>query len=318
MKFHKYQHVERLGVDETEGILNGTVYVFPKIDGACGTIYLGDNGELVYGSRHSVLGINNHEISLGKDTSKEEAEKYLKYLTKHPTHRLYGEWLIPQNLKTYKDTAWRKFYIFDVCTDDEKIDKGTGETFLNYMPYEIYSKQLDEFGIEYIKPLSIYDNPTMEQLEECLNNNTFLIKEGKGYGEGIVNKNYNFVNRYGRTNWAKMLHSEFQHKSTIKNKEKVEILNIEEVIVEKYVTNHFVEKEYSKISNEKNDKQSTGKVIELIYKTLLEEESYHFVREFRCPTINFKTLKILLIEKIKTLHPELFGIQKGENKNETN
>ena len=33
MNFTKYQHVERLGTTETDGILDGDVLVFPKIDG---------------------------------------------------------------------------------------------------------------------------------------------------------------------------------------------------------------------------------------------------------------------------------------------
>ena len=31
MKFKKYQHVEKLGTAATDGILDGTCYVFPKI-----------------------------------------------------------------------------------------------------------------------------------------------------------------------------------------------------------------------------------------------------------------------------------------------
>ena len=32
MNFTKYQHVERIGTTETDGILDGDVLVFPKID----------------------------------------------------------------------------------------------------------------------------------------------------------------------------------------------------------------------------------------------------------------------------------------------
>ena len=32
-EFKKYQHVERLGTSEVQGIENGMCYVFPKIDG---------------------------------------------------------------------------------------------------------------------------------------------------------------------------------------------------------------------------------------------------------------------------------------------
>ena len=44
MKFEKYQHVERLGTDETDGILNGDVYIFSKLDGTNTSIYLNDKG----------------------------------------------------------------------------------------------------------------------------------------------------------------------------------------------------------------------------------------------------------------------------------
>ena len=32
MEFRKYQHIERFGTDEVDGIEIGTTYVFPKID----------------------------------------------------------------------------------------------------------------------------------------------------------------------------------------------------------------------------------------------------------------------------------------------
>lgn len=31
MKYRKYTHIERLGRDEVDGILNGTVYITPKL-----------------------------------------------------------------------------------------------------------------------------------------------------------------------------------------------------------------------------------------------------------------------------------------------
>ena len=50
MKYEKYQHICKLNDSETEGILNGTVYIFPKLDGSNATMYLNDNGELKVGS----------------------------------------------------------------------------------------------------------------------------------------------------------------------------------------------------------------------------------------------------------------------------
>lgn len=39
MEFKKYQHVERFGKKETQGIEKGTVYIFPKLDGTNGVVW---------------------------------------------------------------------------------------------------------------------------------------------------------------------------------------------------------------------------------------------------------------------------------------
>lgn len=58
MEFKKYQHIVKLGCDEVDGILNGTVYLFYKIDGTNSQVFLKDDGAtLGFGSR-------NREVSL--------------------------------------------------------------------------------------------------------------------------------------------------------------------------------------------------------------------------------------------------------------
>ena len=61
MEFVKYQHVERYGTTETEGITVGTCYIFPKIDGTNSSVWLQDN-RVCAGSR-------NRELSLDKDNA---------------------------------------------------------------------------------------------------------------------------------------------------------------------------------------------------------------------------------------------------------
>lgn len=38
--FHKYQHIERLETTEVSRILDGECYIFPKIDGTNGQVWL--------------------------------------------------------------------------------------------------------------------------------------------------------------------------------------------------------------------------------------------------------------------------------------
>ena len=47
MIYKSYQHIEKLGTSETEGILKGEVHLSYKIDGSNGCIYLKDNFELM-------------------------------------------------------------------------------------------------------------------------------------------------------------------------------------------------------------------------------------------------------------------------------
>lgn len=303
MEFKRYQHVERFGNSEVNDIEIGVCYIFPKIDGTNSSVWLNENGELKAGSRNRELTLENDNAGFYNLISKNDA--IASYLKKHPTHRLFGEWLVPHSLKTYRDDAWRKFYIFDVCVDsDEK------ETGLEYIPYDIYKPLLEEFNLEYLAPLKIIKNGTYDNFIKELENNTFLIKDGTGTGEGIVIKNYDFYNRYGRQTWAKIVSSEFKEKHhktmgapTVENK------MVEQEVVDEFVTGAFVEKEYSKIVNVKGEWNSKmiPQLLNTIYHELICEEMWNIVKKFRNPKLDFKTLNSLTINKIKNVKPEIFG-----------
>lgn len=301
MEFKKYQHVCRLGTSDTDGILNGKCYIFPKIDGTNSQVYLDDTGTLCAGSR-------NHKLSLEKDNQAFyktilDDKQIAAYLHKHPNHRLFGEWLVPHSLKTYVDDAWKKFYIFDVCIDN-------GDDF-KYLTYEEYAPLLDEFNLLYLKPLMIEEDPTQEQIAWCVNNNTYNIKENEGCGEGIVIKRYDYINKYGRIVWAKVLHDEFNNKRQSKGKKDTIVgkLEIEFNIVDNYVTSDFIEKEYAKIINDYppiQRKKLIPILIERVWKTLIDEEMYNIIKKYKCPIVDFKGLKKLVIDKIKKVKIDLF------------
>lgn len=194
MPFIKYQHIERFGTDEVENIGLGTCFVFPKIDGTNGSVWLDKNGQVCAGSRNRVLSLEADNAGFLDAIIKDP--RIIGYLLRHPTHRLYGEWLVPHSLKTYRDDAWRKFYVFDVCNEE------------TYIPYNEYVPLLDEFGIDYIPLLAEVHNGSREQFYSLLDKNQFLIKDGMGAGEGIVIKNYSYKNKYGRATWAKIVRSD--------------------------------------------------------------------------------------------------------------
>ena len=58
MSFKKYQHLEKLGREEVEGINIGECYIFPKLDGTNASLWY-ENGTLYCGSRNRILTIDN-------------------------------------------------------------------------------------------------------------------------------------------------------------------------------------------------------------------------------------------------------------------
>lgn len=300
MEFKKYQHIERYGKDETEGIELGSVYVFPKLDGTNASCWLDDQGNLMGGSRNRQLTLENDNQGFYAYILQNENIK--KYLDKHPTHRLYGEWLVPHSLRTYRDEAWRKFYIFDVCIDTEDS--------VEYLTYDIYKEFLDEFNLDYIPPICIIQNGSLESFQKCLERNIFLIKDDSGYGEGCVYKNYGYHNKYGRQTWAKIVRNEFKdvNMKAMKCNEFKDKTSIEQKIIDKYCTSSFIEKEYAKIVNETNgwNSKKIPMLLGRCYSELIKEETWNFVKENKYPTINFKLLNNLAIQKIKQVKADLF------------
>lgn len=287
MEFIKYQHVERLGNIEVEGLLDGLCHVFPKIDGTNGSIWV-DNGIIKAGSR-------NRELSVEKDNAgfyewALEQQNIKEFLGKYPNLRLYGEWLVPHTLKTYIDTAWRNFYVFDVLNGKD------------YLPYEEYTTILDEFGINYIPALCTIKNASEDEFYNFLDSNTFLIRDGAGTGEGIVIKNYSYKNKFGRTTWAKIVKNDFkeQNKKPFGLNEEM----IEKGIVNMFVTETLIRKEFSKIENWNS--KLIPRLLNTVYYCLIKEELWNALKKFKSPIINFKELIRFSNLKVKETLPELF------------
>lgn len=308
MEFKKYQHLERFGTTEVQNIEFGKAYIFPKIDGTNASIWINNNGEIQAGSRKRHLTLESDNAGFYAWVKKQS--NLLEYLKENPKHRLYGEWLVPHSLKTYKEDAWRNFYVFDVAIDkDENELKHESDDKVKYLSYDEYKPLLESKNIKYIAPISIITNASYEQLVNQLMKNVFLIEDGKGVGEGIVIKNYEFKNKYGRQTWAKIVTSEFKEKhakvmgaSEIKGKKM-----IEEEIAKEFVTAALIEKVYAKIENESGfNSRNIPQLLNTVFYDVVKEDSWNFVKKHRNPTINFKTLQHFVFAQVKEKAPNLF------------
>ena len=296
-EYEAYQHVEKLGNSEVQDILFGEVYVFPKIDGTNAHVWKED-GVIRAGSRRRPLTVDDDNAGFCKFVT-DNMSKFEKLFEMLPEGaHVYGEWLVPRSLQTYRETAWRDFYIFDVRV---------GARHLHYNDYQPFAVAAD---INYVPPMRIIRNPTIDNIHDVLDQNNFLIKDGAGAGEGVVLKNYDFVNKYGRQVWAKVITSEFKelhHKAMGAPVSKGSDL-VEEKIVDKYLTAALVDKIHANISNEEGGWSSKciPRLIHTAFYDLVREHSWDMVKEFKNPTINYKTLQGFAIRKVKSLKPDIF------------
>lgn len=291
MEFRKYQHIERLGTTEVNGIEDGVCYIFPKIDGTNASVWFDKDKCVQAGSRKRHLSLESDNAGFYAWVKDNINIKEL--LTDFPDLRLYGEWLVPHSLKTYRETAWRDFYVFDVMVGNE------------YLHYNIYSDILSKYGVNYIPPICIINNPTEELLIEQTKKNSYLIQDGKGIGEGIVVKRYDFVNKYGRMTWAKVVTNEFKEKNSKEfgvNKLKPK-KTTESDIVNEFVTKSLCEKTMSKIELQHGDWSSKyiGQLLGTVYYDLVREDCWNFIKKHKNPTIDFGKLQKLTFGKVKEL-----------------
>ncbi len=297
--FRKYMSLKRWGNVEVEGIDVGECYIFPKIDGTNSSVWW-DGAKLCTGSRTRQLSEENDNAGFHNWVI--DDEKLKAFFAEYPGFRLYGEWLVPHSLKTYTKDAWRRFYVFDVKLVESEEEGG-------YLHYDVYSPALKQFDLDYISPIKIIQNPTYEMLLGELENNKFLIDEGKGIGEGVAIKNYDYINRYGRACFAKLVTNDFKDKHS-KEMGAPKVINkmVEDEIVQTYVTKALCYKVHAKIVNEMEvwESKHIPRLLQTVYYDLVNEEIWNIVKKMKQPTINFRTLNTCVIMETKRLLPELF------------
>jgi hypothetical protein len=309
--FEKYQHIVRYGTPGVQGIEVGQTFVFPKLDGTNASVWWGDSKQtqpgdpdypprpyvgLQAGSRRRHLTPNYDHFGFYQYVRGHEGLRELLYQRRGL--RLCGEWLVKHTIKTYRDDAWRKFYVFDVMYGDK------------YLPYDEYKPILDDFGVDYIPCIREVIDGCEETYLNIAEQNDYLMQPGE-IGEGIVIKNYQFVNRFGTSLWAKIVRSEFKERNmkTMGAPVQKGKKSYERKIAERYVTQALVDKELAKIMTQPNWPQSAAlqpRLLSTVYYSVLSDDIPDIVKRFKNPTIDFKMLQHQIDLRVKDLAPQLF------------
>jgi len=336
MSYMKYTHVERLGHPNVDGLLIGECYVFPKLDGTNGVLWSDrDQGGVCTGSRRRDLTVegagDNHGFRQAMwDLWNAGDLEWIQGTydgVRFPI--FYGEWLVPHTLKTYREDAWRRFYVFDARCPD------TGR----YLHYDTWAPQIREQGAHVLEPLAIVNNPTEDDIIRFRDTvNTYLIAENSGVGEGVVVKNYGFTNHVGKTVWGKSVRNDFKedNKRAFGTPEHQGSFQVEAAIAEEFVTQAFVEKTRAKVENailsdlglgwdadnrpdsaydhehrrrfalEEHRGQLIPRLLQTVFHELLDEETANFVKKHKDPTIDFKKLRAFAVAQTKKFAGDLF------------
>jgi len=284
--FKKYQHVEKIGNQAVEGLLDGMVHVFTKLDGANASVWFED-GEVKVGSRNREL--DTKENLRGFYQYVQAHEGIQKFVRDYPSFILYGEWLVPHSVKTYDETAWKEFYVFDMYDPSDDT----------YIHYEVYKNIMEKYGINYIPVIASILFPDKEDLMAVLDQCTFM--NGDKAGEGIVCKRYSFRNKYGNVVWGKIVRNEFLES---KGEPVVKDIatGIEEVIVNAVVTESLVQKEVAKITEGGAlEGKQIPQVLGRVWYCLINEELFDQIKKHKMPVIDFHKLNKACNAKVKAV-----------------
>ena len=314
--FRKYDHLVRLSHSDCEGIDVGTVYVFPKLDGTNASVWA-EGGEVFAASRNRVLSADADNAGFREWVFSGEGEPLRRLALENEHLVFYGEWLVPHTLKTYRDEAWRRFWLFDVYS---RVSE-------DYLPFDNYSALAHQ--VDVIEPLCKILNPTEEQLRAQVETNTYLVHDGKGLGEGVVVKNYDWRNRYGRQPWAKIVRNDFKeaNRRVFGVTEKTGKFQVEQAIAEEFVTAHLIGKtrakvlldlanKYSVDTSRPNWQQSVEAdyrprvihaLLGMVFHDLIDEDLWGALKKHKFPSVDFKRLRGFAAARCKEVCADLFA-----------
>jgi RNA ligase-like protein len=290
MEFIAYPKVHRIGKEEVEGILDGYVSVQEKIDGANTQIWKDADGNIRMGSR-------SQEITEGFNGFVEYVknnEDITKLLTDHPEFHLYGEWLVKHSI-SYNETAYRKFYLFDILVDGEFMETDMVNYYANM--YDIPHPQF--FGN--------FENISVERLKEFVGQTTL----GKD-GEGIVIKNRKFVDKFGNNHCAKIVTENFKELNgvTFGGNNKHSDVYMEMYIVNKYMTLPRIEKIMHKMQpmvDKRLDMEHLPMIMGAAYHDMLTEEIWEIAK--KADVVSFKALRRVCYAKAKQIFVDIINDQ---------
>lgn len=284
-KYNKIRHIGTSEVKDMFIVKDDHIVVEEKVDGANIRFWWDvEEKRVVFGSRNvndiSMKSFGN-TITYIQNTLKETGEAL------DPDVIYVGEAMKKHTLEYDWDNI-PVFIGYDI------LHKDTGLP----VHYKFAIKEFKRLGLPFV---NIKFEGTIHEFEK--HDITEFLEESayrKGKPEGIVIKNYNRLNQYGRPLFCKVVNESFQEK----NKAAFGIKKIKKsdtpLVVETYCTEARIRKIILKLINEQEfslDKSLIGKLIPMVIEDILEENIIEIYQDKRIQDINFKLLHKLVPQK---------------------
>lgn len=188
---NKFIDIELLGKLSNEGILDGTVEISEKLDGANMGFYREKEGDpLIFRSRRIEL-----NAQTGYNGFYPGIQQVLEADEKHPfppKKMFFGERMSKHAIFYGKTPAFIGFAVLDMETEKYEAD---------WMKYFIERAMP-------IVPYHLVENPTVDDLKKLINAKS-AFGDQDAIAEGIVIKNYSKINQFGTQTFAKIVRAGF-------------------------------------------------------------------------------------------------------------
>lgn len=181
---------------------------------------------------------------------------------------LYGEWLVKHKVN-YDPEFMNRFWIFDVYDNKEH----------DYMKYPDYYDWLLTYNLDVIPTYLSITDPTMDMLMRMVQEEKHTPKSNYGAVtiEGLVYKNYDFVNRFGNKVYMKAVTKDFYevHRTVMEGARKTS--DPEMYLVHKYQTPARMDKMYHKLVDDHGSLQmkNVSEFMSRVLYDLFTEEAWN-------------------------------------------
>lgn len=193
----KYTDVIRLGKSCTEGVLQegDDISITQKIDGANSSFTLDNTNEL------GVSAYSHNQPITKENNLRGFYEWIIKNIVPikellNPRYRYYGEFLVAHKV-IYKPEAYQNFYLFSIWDEITQL----------YLPDTIVKSEAERLHIKTVPYFYVGKYISFEHLMSFVGKSDLTLE--KDTGEGIVVKNVDYINKYGKQLFVKLVAEKF-------------------------------------------------------------------------------------------------------------